>query len=414
VRAELLSAQNFGLCSVSRPPMRTIALAVSMFAIACTSAIEADALDVPDAPVERRARDAVVPAARAERDTPPPEIDDGPKCDVREVAPTRAPAIVEPDAPTACRVAPKKTAKALRKAVREEWMRMYPTGSLAVNPGCDRLGTITRIDLERSSGHGGSLSLARFELDTKIGEWSLLWIAYSHYANRPGERADVWQSDTIGTFEVRRGRVAADVMAPIVERVRAAAVVDPIESPPPPRKNTIPPMSMGFSSGSFGVALSLVDDAGRGTESFFAGYPGTGEEQAQGVRMDLAARPLTELMHDEAFAQTLEVVDADAADVRELFAERFWAARDRGEDFGKWFIRERYVALAGALGDDEHVPELLRNVLQNGDASVARSRVQALNAITAITGFDRRYERGVPRDPNVVAEEVVAACAPGR
>lgn len=413
LRADVrLSRQNFRTVAVSLSPMRALGLAVSMFATGCASAVEADTLAVPEARTRADASHAVVPDAHA-MPAAVPKVAEGPKCRVQDVPPTRAAPIVPPDETTACHVVPKKVAKTVRAGVRKEWMRQYPSGTLVIGSGCDRLGTITRIDLERSSGHGGSLHLARFELDAAKDEWSLLWIAYSHYADYPGKDADVWASDVIGTFEIRRGRVAATVMAPIIERVRAATVVEPVERPPPPKKNTIHGMSMGFSSASFGVALALVDDAGRGTEGFFAGYPGTGDDQAQGVRMQLAALPLAELMHDDAFSKSLEIVDVDAPGVRELFAQRFWAARDRGDDFGKWFIRERFIALTGAFGGDEHVPELMRSVALDGDASVARSRVQAINAIAAITGFDRRYEDGVARDPKVVGEELVAACRPG-
>jgi hypothetical protein len=415
LRADVrLSRQNFRAAAVSCSPMRALGLAVSMFATGCAAAgNEADALVVPEAPIRTAGSNAIVPDAEAKPPAASPKVAEGLQCDVQDVPPTRAAPIIAPDETTACHVVPKKVAKAVRAGVRKEWMRRYPSGTFAIGSGCDRLGTITRIDLERSSGHGGTLNLARFELDAVNGEWSLLWIAYSHYARYPGEDADVWESDVIGTFEIRRGRIAEAVMAPIIERVRAATVVEPVEHPPPPKKNTIHLGSMGFSSASFGVALALVDDKGRGTEGFFAGYPGTGDGQAQGVRMQLAALPLAELMHDDAFGKTLEIVDVDAPGVRELFAERFWSARDRGEDFGKWFIRERFIALTGALGGDEHVPELMRSIVLDGDASVARSRVQAINAIAAITGFDRRYEDGVAREPKVVGEEVARACRPG-
>lgn len=72
-------------------------------------------------------------------------------------------------------------------------------------------------------------------------------------------------------------------------------------------------------------------------------------------RMELASRPLVELLFDDVFRKTLEIVAADTPEARKLFAERFWSARDRGEDFGKWFIRERFIALTGALGGDEHI-----------------------------------------------------------
>lgn len=357
-----VTSRNFRGKAMSRSRMRTLGLAVSMFALGCASAVEADALEVPDAPTtSNNGHDAIVPTADPQLPVAARNVADGPRCKVRDVAPTRAAPIVPPDADAACHAVPRKIARALQAGVRKSWMRRYPTGKLAIAPGCDRLGPPARMDLEQSNGHGGSLNLARFELDAATGDWSVLWIAYSHYADYPGADADVWEADTIGTFEIRGGRITAAVMSSLVERVRAAAVVDPVEHPPPPKKNTLTLGSMGLSSNSFGVALTIVDDAGRGAESFFAGYPGTGDDQAQGVRMELASRPLVELLFDDVFDKTLEVVAAD--------------------DFGKWFIRERFIALAGALGGDEHVPELLRSV---------------------------------ERDPKVVADELRDACAAPR
>jgi hypothetical protein len=391
--------------------MRAAALVVSMAISGCAAVVEADALDVPEAEDAREEHAAVVPDARASSASPP-ESRDVPRCRVAEAPKTLAPTFAAPQADARCRPQPRKVVRATSKAVRRDWMRRYPTGTLVVAPGCDRLGdAIVRIELERSSGHGGSLELSRFTFDPSTRDWSLLRIMYNHYAERPAEDADLYAADNVGTVHAWRARITDAVMVPIVERARAASVVEPVEHPPPPKPNTIHGMSMSFSSGSFSVDLALVDSDGHGTQQFFVGYPSTGDHQAQSVRLHIAAEPFVELLYDDAFEATLEPIELDAPEVRELFAQRFWAALDRSEPFGNWFLRERYLALTGVLGGDEHVPALLDHVVRTEGSSGERSSVQAINAITALTGFDRRHVDGVARDPDLVARELIAACA---
>lgn len=389
--------------------------------LACASAGDREANAPDDAATVAGNSRPVVPDANptSERATavdPPP-----PACAWRNEPARRRAIATTPDPATTCRVVPRKLAKSLRRAVVGAWMRQYPSGRLVIEPGCDRLGDdIVQLDLELSNGHGGNLELVRFTRDAVAPDvapdaapptWSLRWISYHHYVGRTSDdKPDVWEDDQLGKVEVKTGVVTHAVMRGLVDRVRAASALEIHETPPPPRPNTIVLGNMGFSSGSFGAHVLLVDAAGHGSEGFFVGYPGTGEDQRDSVRLHIASEPVYELLYDDAFEATLVTTTANETAVREQFAEFFWAARDRGPEYGKWFLRERFLALASALGDDQQMPELLGHLAGNEDASVARTRVLVINTIAALTGFDRRYADGVARDPDVVAKEVAREC----
>ena len=76
-------------------------------------------------------------------------------------------------------------------------------------------------------------------------------------------------------------------------------------------------------------------------------------------------------------------------------------------------VHQRPDPLDVAPSTCAQVPALLEQVAIRGtDASLARGRISAINAIAAVTGFDRRYdEAGEPRQVTPVAAEVLAACA---
>lgn len=375
--------------------LAALALTLGMFP-ACASA--------PDAAPSRLPVTAVPEVS--------PEPIARPRCVVDELPAVAWPAAtIEPAA--RCRPVARGLGRSLRKDVAAAWHRAWPEGRLEIEAGCDRLSdTIASLDVELSSGHGGTLHLARFERDAATGEHALLWIRYNHYQrDRPRETGDPWQEDAIGTLEVLRGRVGATTMTALVDRVRAAAHLEIVEHEPPPKPGTLYLSSFGMSSRDFGVGLRLVDDAGHGIERFYAGYEGSGDTQDEGVRLDLAGAAVVELLYDDAFAATLEPVPHGDEAARTLFAQWFAKARGRGDEYGYWYIRERYIGLAAALGTHREVPALLERVAIDGDASVGRTRVLAINAIAALTGFDPRYgESGEPREPAVVAAEVLAEC----
>lgn len=394
---------------------RSLAMGVGLL-LACASAGERDAT-APDEPAIATTRSQpVVPnaanAANAENGPAAPVEPPPPACSWRELAAQRRPTMTAPEPSTTCRVVPRKLARSLRRAVVGDWMRQYPTGRLVIEPGCDRLGDdIAQLDLELSNGHGGNLELVRFTRDAAADTWSLRWISYHHYVGVPsGPEADVWEADQIGEFTVKTGIVPTATMRGLLERVRAASTLEIHETPPPARPGTIVLGNMGFSSGNFGVHVVLVDAAGHGSEDFFVGYPGTGEDQRKSVRLHIASVAVFELLHDDAFEATLVRGEPNDKAVREQFAEFFWAARDRDPTYGSWYLRERFIALVAALGDDQHLPELLAHLAPPGDASVERTRVLAINTIAALTGFDRRYADGTARDPTRVADEVARAC----
>ena len=145
-----------------------------------------------------------------------------------------------------------------------------------------------------------------------------------------------------------------------------------------------------------------------------------------------AQRVLTNLWR----SRYLDKLDGRSVNERDVFVTRFLAAAPHFyEDFG-WWVRERYVRLAGRFGTTALVPALLEDLrrgLVEVDArraaydkapalddaakkeqtkSAAQARLtSSVNAVVRLTGFDpRRDEHGV-RPIEDVARELVRACA---
>lgn len=98
-----------------------------------------------------------------------------------------------------------------------------------------------------------------------------------------------------------------------------------------------------------------------------------------------------------------------AAEERALFADLWRRCRDRWNDEGWGFVRERLVAMAGPFGDASLVPMLLEHVapdLVEVPHSPYRTAAHACTSLAAITGQDLRFDdTGAPRAVADVARD---------
>lgn len=384
----------------------------------CAPVSAEEELVVPE-PDETPGAESVVAYAEEEPTESPPvevEAEPLPSCSWSDAGALRAAELSPPPESGACRPAPKRRRMAeLTERVREGWMYSWPDhADLTVEAGCDRLGAdLSTVTLEASSGHGGSLNLV--ELSRRDdGNWTIAYIDYNHYygVEKPSAApGDPWVADATGRVALYEGTLPASTVDSLVQRAREVLTLRIEERPPPPDPDgEVFAESFGFSSRDFHVALRLVDDAGHGVERYVAGYAGSDEGQADRLVLDMAAGELWPLL-DETVVESLDERTAADPDLRRLFSERLWAATTRGDEWGYWYVQERLLGLATPLGEVAHVGAMLPVVARVGESWEDRKRVLAINAIAAITGFDRRYaEDGTFRSLAEVAPEVLEAC----
>src|SRR5262249_28430569 len=133
----------------------------------------------------------------------------------------------------------------------------------------------------------------------------------------------------------------------------------------------------------FHLRLRIVDAEGRATDRAFTGYDGS-LEQDRILPMRMATQPFEKLIESLHFVDS-EITDDD----KRFFTTRFVATM---ADKPAWWIKERFVANASRLGTIDAVPALVALANTKGEASADRTREPALDAITAITGWDPRIE----------------------
>ncbi len=148
-------------------------------------------------------------------------------------------------------------------------------------------------------------------------------------------------------------------------------------------------------------------------ERAHTGYP-SGTDQARYLGLSLAMERLSPLIH-----KIPTQVAEPTPEQRKYFSERFVAAAPRFEDEYAWWVRDRYVKLAGKLGGPELVP-ILVDVLRVRLAEVHKAKpeggadsrlVDTVSALAGVTGWDARFNPdGSPRPPKEVAQEYIDEC----
>jgi hypothetical protein len=257
---------------------------------------------------------------------------------------------------------------------------------------CDGLSdSIAEVVVETGGGHGGTLNMWRARRTTD-GRFAVLGIRY---------RGDsILQRAAAPPYQL----VTGVVELPDLERVRAGVDAMITESYPPQQPNTIGSINMTWSSNDFHILIRLVDDDGRTIERRFTGYGGT-LHQAEFLGLQAAEpalAPITALATTAATAPT--------TDARDLFADRFVAAVPFFD--ADWWIKERFVDLARYLGSPAVIPGLLTRLPVTEPKPEQRrsqrdTRISAVAAIAAITGWDARRETSTVE---AAAERDLATC----
>lgn len=361
--------------------LAVFAVAVLPLAVACTSAPKCPpapspvALEVPPPP----------PAADAGLASTPRGRGDSP-CFAKG-RPSVPPATTNAERPY-CAPFDELELKSVEQRVRAAMVLHDKQSLLVVDWGCDEAyGPVREMVLEDGSGHGGSLRVVRFQWQTD-GRVTVRKIASSHYY-QPG-------------VTVEQAETSATQLAAIVATSRVALLARPHVV----RLRTKGGGSRSFGSSStndFHLLLRLVDDEGRVTENRFSGYERS-SEQEHIVPMRLATEPIRKLLEGLAFAPTAKT-DEDRA---------FFTARLTRTLATKpfWWVKERYVANAAVFGTVDAIPSLVALTGQKGEASADRTRVHALDALAAITGWDPRVDGAGKRTLDEAAELAREACEP--
>lgn len=272
--------------------------------------------------------------------------------------------------------------------IRKDFDVSMKPSKLVVDFGCDlAIGETRQVVFEDGSGHGGSLRIARFEVDDQRVRVRV--IDSSHY-HAPGS-------------SVRTGEVAASDFARLVARSRVALLARPHLIHIARTDGGMGAFSISTSSNDFHLSLAIRDVDGRVTARHFTGYAGTREQETI-LPMRFGTEGFTKLLATLPLAET-EPTDDD----RRFFSERFVDTM-AGNPY--WWVRERYVSLAARFGTVDVVPALVTLARQKGDASVARTREKALATIAAITGWDpRKADDGSDRTEDEAVTVAAEQCS---
>lgn len=333
--------------------------------------------------------------------------------------PVAVPAAREPVAPQRAEppaVDARATAEAeVARALDERFDRTIEGSTVEIAFERSALGErIDEIVVERGYGHGFSLQL--FRLRRSAERPDVFEVHGLAYATGRGSYTEMTYelADRVEVLRMR-GEVPSSEIDALVPRLRAAIEVRAREVEPPPEPNGSRSVRMSGSSADRHVMVELASADGHRATRRHTGYLGS-SGQEEHLPMTIALELLDPLLDrfEPAAAPALEDTD------RALFAERWRAARPHFQDEFAWWVRERYVAMASRAGTAELVPDLLAVLQENAPArgdreprtgrlrlragSEDRTRVNAVNALAAITGRDLRNDaRRAPRPIDEVA-----------
>jgi hypothetical protein len=315
---------------------------------------------------------------------------------------------------------------AVRATLLGRFQRTVRGSHVEVSFDCDPNTQPNQIWLETGDGHGGSLAVWHITLE-KDDDKELRILGFVHH--RPWATYDEYSYEVADRFEtgMARGTVPLTAVRTALEIARPAltARVREIRAP----EAGLFAQSVTFGSGDF-HALVRTADGVNALERSYTGYPGS-EGQSAYLGLVLAMETLNPLV------EKIAVVPASPSKAeRDMFVVRFVSAASKFYDASAWWVRERYVRLAGRLGTTALVPILLEDLrrgladlhkerenleraTQVDDAerarrtrSFAQSRLNdTINAVVRLTGYDRRSDAGAPRASDEVARELIA-CAP--
>lgn len=367
--------------------MRAILLSVLVLGAACTPPPArplAALAPLPAAPpAAAPSATAAAPAPSAPAPLPPCHVDP-------------LPTFAAPVPPGACAAVPAGPAARTRARLTKRYTPGAPGDRLVVTFACDPLaGPPSEIVIEDGSGHGQNLTLVR--LRRRGGTVEALRLAFQgeSFHSGPGD-----------AFAVERGSVPASALDAILPAARALVLARLEERP----RGDDAARSGFFSSGDFHGLLRLQDAAGHVMERAFTGYPSS-EEQFDSMPMAEIGELLFDLL-DKKIRWAAAPIDADA---RAFFTWRYLAAGlTPPPGRATWWVRERLVTMAETVGTPALIPSLLElSSTEDQDASVERTRAEAVTSLAALTGFDvRKDAQGAARKIEEAAADYRRACTP--
>ncbi len=310
---------------------------------------------------------------------------------------------------------------AVARIVRRRFQRAVDRSVADVGFDCDGLGpTIDEIVVER--GFGRSVSLQLLRLWRTAAEPGVFHVRGLYYM--PTLRSsDDYTYRVAEAFAVRRVEttIRASRIEPLLPRMRTALTARIRRVEPPSATSGVFGGTRNGASSDLHALLRLRDAEGRTLERRY-----TGEEDADQrgyLGLQLAMDGL------DAILDALKPAPTPlTAEDRAFFANRWAAALPHFDDEDFWWVRQRFVAMAGRAGTPALVPGLL-DLLQHvappphphvrGDGSLDlsgsgdRTRVEIVNDLTALTGYDARYDASAhPRTITDVAADYLQACHP--
>jgi hypothetical protein len=285
--------------------------------------------------------------------------------------------------------------------------RQAGSGALEIGFGCDPVGDVSELVVERGYGHGGSLAIWRLTpIGDDAGTYDLLAVAHDTFGVAKPER----------TIRIARGVVPVGELSSVLADVRPALSlrVRELEPPAVPGKSGV---RRSFSStGNFHHFIRLRDEQGHELSAGYTGYPGS-SAQPRYVGVVIAMERLLPLLQRFKFER-----DTAGAELRTWFSAHAVDAWPRLEQSAAWWVRERIVRLAGNAGEPSVVP-LIVSELERGlgevrsaspdeaDAMATRYLPDPLAALASVTGWDpRRAEDGTERPLAAAARHAVDEC----
>ena len=263
--------------------------------------------------------------------------------------------------------------------------------------GCAPAGAISSMTIESGYGHSwGTTIVVTSLVRADDGGWNVTRLELLAGKGSGGK----WQGEATDGVRVLRGRVSSTALEAAMEQARALASVTPMEREPP-----------GLGGGGWMSSCDLHKslDFTAGGATFADEYTGYASNDAQlrSLPLELAVEAVDAQVPKKALVET--TLDPAA---RTLFVERMLeGAAAFDEDF-HWWVREDFLSAAGDAGDARVLPMLVRylgNKPPADDASGNRSRVQAINAVAALTHDDRRFDaKGKERTVDDVAADYLS------
>jgi hypothetical protein len=273
---------------------------------------------------------------------------------------------------------------------------------------------VEELEFELGSGHGGSLTIWRIYRASEDDDQSPYhvvgfghddpWMPYDEYTWSVADRFSV---------KIAHGTLAAGVVDGALESSFPALTARPREFEPLPKAG-LTSMRVETSSNNYYEHIRIRDVSGHELERTFTGYGGT-LGQGSYLGLDLAMESLRPLVQDLAF-------DADLPTVEErVFLDRqMLTARNKA-----WWVEDRYVRLAGRIGDKVLIPmlvEVLRQRLKGANVDTSENRKDALAArlmdpilaLVRVSGWDARTDAsGHERSLVEVARDYIDECTRG-